>query len=82
MEIEECRCLGMTTNVSEMEKKLSELQQNIVDDETIITALQKEAIEMKEKLTSLLSEYRSTGADSGAYESYMKDMEMTIGAII
>lgn len=72
----------MTSNVREMEKKLNDLQQNIVDDDNIIKALQKEATEMKETLSALLTEYKYTGADSAAYESYMKDMKSTISAII
>ena len=82
MEIEECKSLGMTSNVQEMEKKLTQMQQNIVDDDNIIKALQKEAIEMKDTLSVLLSEYKSTGADSAAYEGYMKDMENTVNAIL
>ena len=72
----------MTSNVKEMEKKLTQMQQNIMDDDNIIKALQKEAVEMKDTLSALLSAYKNTGADSAGYEAYMKDMENTVNAIL
>merc|ERR1739844_154207 len=64
MEIEECKGLGMASNVVEMEKKLNMMQQNIVDDDNIIKALQKEAEDMKDRLFKLIKEYKSTGVES------------------
>lgn len=82
MEIEECKGLGMTSNVVEMEKKLNQMQQNIADDDNIIKVLQREAEEMKRNLAMLFKEYKSTGAESGSFEASLKNMEMTINAIV
>lgn len=82
MEIEECKALGMTNNVVEMEKKLNQMQQNIMDDDNITKALQKEAKEMKDGLSDLIKEYKSTGADMLAYEASLKGMNATINAIL
>lgn len=82
MEIEECKGLGMTSNVIEMEKKLNQMQQNIVDDDNVIKALQDEANEMKKDLAKLVKEYRSTGVDGSSFEPMLKKMEITINAIV
>lgn len=82
MEIEECQSLGMTSNVVAMKKKLNQIQQNISDDDNIIKALQTEAEDMKKNLVEMMKEYKSTGANSDSYQSLLKQMEMTINAIL
>jgi peptidoglycan hydrolase CwlO-like protein len=83
MEIEECESLGMSSNVMAMKKKLSEMQQNIVDDDNVIKAFQKEAEEMKSKLSEALKEYKSSGANGAeTYGPLLKDVQFTIDAIL
>ena len=72
----------MTSNVVAMKKKLTQMQQNISDDDNIIKAFQKEAEEVRGELLEVLKEYKSSGASNESYESKLKGMQATINAIL
>jgi len=82
MEIEACQSLGMISNVADIKKKMNQLQQNIADDENIISTLEAEAKDMKESLKNIVKEYESTGASMESYETVLKTIQDTIETIL
>ena len=64
-EIEECRALGMTTNVSQMARSMEDMADNIAEDRGVLEMMRAEAGGTQEAFLGVLEEYLSGTAPDG-----------------
>lgn len=60
-EIAECTALGMATNVSKMTNSLDTFSRNVLEDQAVISALQREAESMRDELLANIAAFTSAG---------------------
>mmetsp|Transcript_19846 Transcript_19846/g.44219 ORF Transcript_19846/g.44219 Transcript_19846/m.44219 type:complete len:882 (-) Transcript_19846:41-2686(-) len=80
-EIDECRALGMTTNVAHMTQTLKESKQNISEDTNVVKMLRSEAEKMQIDFMGRLNEYSTASGGIPANQALTSLQLSVLGGI-
>lgn len=80
-EIDECRALGMTTNVTHITQSLKEAKHNIVEDKNAVKTLRKEAENMQVDFMGRLKEYSAVSSGTQTNQALTSLQLSVLGGI-